>query len=140
MTCLARDIYVALVPFVAALWVLFARFEPLVRLRQAVIVAVVSGLTVLPWSVRNLVQFGKLIPVSAGSLGFSLWVGTWAVTGNDVAPPATGHRFSAKAYLLESEEREVDVAVDAVATSEPVFKRLFAERFKAEPEAVPHRR
>ncbi len=44
------------------------------------------------------------------------------------------------AYLLESEERDVDVAVDAVATSEPVFKRLFAERFKAEPEAVPHRR
>ena len=136
-SCLARDIYIALVPFAAGLWVVIgnAIFPRSTRLKQACIVSLVAILAVLPWTFRNQLEFHKFIPISAGRLGLSLWAGTWAVTGNE-GTPARGRHFPPKAYRSEAEADEIDAAVNDLVRSEAVFKRIFAERLKAEPLSV----
>lgn len=41
----------------------------------------IAAAVVLPWTIRNAVQFGRLIPISAGRLGYNLWLGTWELNG-----------------------------------------------------------
>ncbi len=137
--CLARDIYLALIPFGALAWVVFGPRDVLwrARLRQVGLVAGISVLTIAPWTLRNATHFHRFIPVSAGRLGLSLWFGSWAVTGADVLEPApgtpgAGHRYPPKAYHSEDEANEIDVA-RVSSDSEPFFRKLFIERVKSEP-------
>lgn len=47
------------------------------RLRQAALVVAGAVAVIAPWSLRNAVQFGRLIPVATGGLEYNAWIGTW---------------------------------------------------------------
>lgn len=134
LLCLSRDIYLALIPFGAiAFLVAGGRVSLKPRFVAALRVGLVAALVVLPWTIRNYAHFGRFVPVSAGRLGYSLWMGAWAVDGSFTLNDATGRTYPDVAFLVPT-EREIVAKADAdIATSEPVFKRLFVERFKAEP-------
>lgn len=135
--CLFRDIYLALLPFAAGAYLLAGPRQGLaVRLKEVALAGLVAGLVIAPWTARNFVQFHRLIPISAGRLGYSLWMGTWATDGSFTANDATGRSYPAVAFLSDADREAVLGAGSDVGQSEPIFKRLFVERVRAEPLAV----
>jgi len=137
LLCLFRDIYLALIPFGCATYLLLPGREGLrQRVGEVAAVGLLSALVIAPWTARNFVQFHHPIPVSAGRLGYSLWMGTWATDGAFTAHDATGRTYPDTAFLTAQDREAVMDAGADVATSEPIFKRLFAERMRAEPGKV----
>ncbi|MGV3625171.1 MAG: hypothetical protein ACO1OB_30435 [Archangium sp.] len=137
LLCLVRDIYIALLPFAAAAYCVFgARREFMARVRASVMVGVCTALVIAPWTIRNAVHFHKLIPISAGRLGYSLWMGTWAVNGDFTQSDATGRVYPDIAFLTEADRHAVLTEGEDPAVSEALFKRLFNERLRAEPVQV----
>ncbi|MFO0678091.1 MAG: hypothetical protein U0169_16265 [Polyangiaceae bacterium] len=138
LLCLVRDIYMAMVLLGAATFVVTRGAGTLkASLRLASLVVVVTALVIAPWTARNRAHFGKTIPVSAGRLGFSLWMGTWARNGDFTMGDAVGARvYPPEAYANESERALVAEAAKDVGAAEPIFKRLFVERVKAKPGEV----
>lgn len=134
--CLFRDIYLALIPFAAGIYLLAGLRELRRRLVEVLVVGVVAALVIAPWTVRNAIHFGRLIPISAGRLGYSLWMGTWAIDGSFTTNDATGRTYPDVAFLTDADRELVLRAGSDVETSEPVFKRLFKERIAAEPGRV----
>lgn len=133
--CLLRDIYLALIPFGVGVYVLFAQRSPWRRrVWDGLAVAGVAFLVVAPWTIRNYRAFGRVIPVSAGRLGYSLWMGTWATDGSFTVGDATGRSYPDVAFLSDQDREAVDAADPAHA--EPLFKQLFVERIRAEPGTV----
>ena len=63
-------------------------------------------------------------------------MGTWAVDGSFTTNDATGRAYPEVAFLKAADREAVTSAGTDIATSEPVFKRLFAERMSAEPAQV----
>lgn len=48
-----------------------------IRLRLAILAAIVAAITAIPWTVRNAVQMKAFIPVSNSSFGTVIWIGTY---------------------------------------------------------------
>lgn len=136
LACLARDVYVALVPFGAVAWVVFGGASRRQRLGQALAVSVVAALVVVPWTIRNAVHFHRFIPVSAGRLGYSLWLGAWATNAEFTASDATGRVYPAEAFRDPAERELVAEAERDMTAGDAVFRRLFNERLRAEPVQV----
>lgn len=137
LLCLVRDIYIALLPFAAAAFCVFGPKSGFVsRVRQSIIVGVFAALAIAPWTIRNAVHFKKLIPISAGRLGYSLWMGTWAINGDFTQSDATGRVYPDIAFLTEADRQAVLTEGEDPAVSEALFKRLFQERLRAEPVKV----
>jgi hypothetical protein len=90
LTTLTRELALYLVPL-AALWMLRPRAEPptgarrawlrppRARLAGAATLALVSLLTIVPWTVRNAIVFRTFIPVSTMG-GLNLWQGNTTLT------------------------------------------------------------
>lgn len=135
--CLFRDIYLALIPFAAGIYLLGStRQDARRRVFEVAAVGLVAAMVIGPWTARNFVQFRRLIPISAGRLGYSLWMGSWATDGSFTSNDSSGRTYPAIAFLTDADREAVLAAGSDVATSEPVFKRLFAERVSAEPARV----
>lgn len=103
LAALTRDLFIVLPVAIAAVLVmrgLLARRQ--LHWRGPLLVVVASTLVIMPWTVRNIVQFDKLIPVAAGGIEYGLWIGSWErtpdwVTGGiinypDEAFPTPEHR------------------------------------------------
>ncbi|MBL8915554.1 MAG: hypothetical protein JNM17_32955 [Archangium sp.] len=133
--CLLRDIYLALLPFGLIAFTLFAPGQRLKVLREGVAICAVAAMVIAPWTARNYGAFGKVIPISAGRLGYSLWMGTWALDGSFTLEDASGARTYPDHAFLREEDRQAVAGADP-ALAEPLFKRLFVERVRAEPVKV----
>jgi Dolichyl-phosphate-mannose-protein mannosyltransferase len=138
LLCLTRDIYMALVPFGAGAWLLFADISFTTRLKQVFIVCLLCGVTVLPWTLRNATQFHQFIPVSAGRLGYSLWLGTWATNGDFTAGDAAGdpRRYPAESFASDDERRAVEEASVDIARGDATFRALFLSHLRQAPAKV----
>lgn len=139
MVCLTRDIYLALVPFAGVCWVVFGRRGSWwCRVRETAVVALVAALSIAPWTIRNAVEFGRFIPVSAGRLGYSLWLGTWATNGDFSANDAKGlsREYPMEAFASDAERDLVDEAVSDPIFGDANLTRLFVKRIKQAPGPV----
>lgn len=98
LAALTRDLFLVL-PLALAAFVYF-RWRTNLGVRRAAMLLATSALVILPWSIRNLVQFGKVIPIAAGGLEYNAWIGTWesnpdwtaGPTYPDEAFPSVEHR------------------------------------------------
>jgi 4-amino-4-deoxy-L-arabinose transferase-like glycosyltransferase len=139
LTCLTRDIYLALVPFGAVAWLAFARAIPVRRrVVQALVVCAVSALTVIPWTIRNFEQFHKFIPVSAGRLGYSLWLGTWATNGDFTSGDARGEarQYPPEAFASDAERQVVEAATKDLALGDATLRAVFIDHLRRAPVGV----
>jgi 4-amino-4-deoxy-L-arabinose transferase-like glycosyltransferase len=80
LAILTRETLLYLLP-IAALWLGFARGGKGKAMAAALIVA--AFLTVVPWTVRNWIQFNAFIPVSTGG-GLNLYQGNAPISRNEV--------------------------------------------------------
>jgi hypothetical protein len=143
---LVRDIYLPLPLLFAAVCLWHCFFGLSFKRRWAQFPAFVLGfaLVVAPWTLRNAIQFGSLIPVSKGLMGFGLWVGTWERNG-DWMKRAPGGEYDYPSYAFQSErERQlvedlrqgkIQKHTEFVETDQP-FLALAKERIRAQPLAV----
>jgi hypothetical protein len=108
------------------------------RAIQAFVVCAVGALTVIPWTVRNFEQFHKFIPVSAGRLGYSLWLGTWAINGDFTSGDARGEtrQYPAAAFWSDEERKELELATSDLARGDATFRAAFVERMRMAPMRV----
>lgn len=138
LATLVRDVHIALIPFFAAAWLVMGVGAVKRRFAEATVLGLCAALVIAPWTVRNATIAHKLVPVSAGRLGFSLWTGGWLTRASQIRDLPSGERvFDGAAYRSEAERREIAAVMNAPpAVSDPVFKRLFVERFRAEPAKV----
>lgn len=109
---LCRDVYLPLAGFIALAWWLWGTGTLMARLKETVLMAAAMALVVAPWTARNFSVTGKLIPVSAGRLGLSLWMGTWARNGDFTqSEAATGSRLYPDEAFWSDQERTRALAV-----------------------------
>jgi hypothetical protein len=136
LATLTRDIYVALVPFVMAGWWLTGDGGRRERLKHVAAMALCAACTVLPWTARNYTVAHRLVPVSAGRLGFSLWVGAWAIDDSFTRNDALGERvYPSEAYSDRSEQLAFERALLARdnSTQDRLAKEMFRARLRREP-------
>lgn len=138
LATLVRDVHIALIPFFAAAWLVMGVGAFKRRFVEASVLGLCAALVIAPWTIRNATIAHKVVPVSAGRLGFSLWTGGWLTRASQIRDLPSGERvFDSAAYRNDAERREVlAVMNEPPAVSDPVFKRLFIERFRAEPAKV----
>lgn len=135
---LVRDIYIALVPFMAAAWFLFGVGSWRRRLAQGAMFALCAALVIAPWTARNFAVSGRLVPVSAGRLGFSLWIGGWTTRGSQIRDLPSGERvYAPEAYLDDEERRSIaNSASLTLSQQDAMYKRWFFRRVSREPAKV----
>lgn len=140
LAILCRDIYWPLIVLVGAAWLVAGSGSVRKRWQVAMILLVITFLTVLPWTARNFFVTERFIPVSEGRLGLSLWMGTWAIDAEFTKSDATGTRvYPPQAFRNEEEQRLVAHA-SASSTdpkeSDRIFRKLAMDRIGDEPLAV----
>lgn len=83
---LTRDLFLVLPLALACLLALREVFRASRRRwRPAALVVMGAAVVILPWTVRNVFQFGRLIPIASGGLEYSLWIGSWETSPDWVA-------------------------------------------------------
>jgi hypothetical protein len=131
---LNRDIYLVLPVFLvaASLWV--HRKNMLRRMKKLMPLLVCFGVTVLPWTVRNYLQFNQLILVSKGLMGFNLWVGTWEQNGEWITEP---RNFPEYAFREPNQRRDVEQWLRQPAIQfDPQFKALTVQNYRENPLSI----
>jgi hypothetical protein len=138
LATLVRDVHLALIPFFAAAWLVFGAGAVKRRFVESTVLGLCAALVIAPWTVRNASIAHKLVPVSEGRLGFSLWTGGWLTSASQIRDLPSGERvFDSRAYRNDAERAQIAAVSSAVpAVSDPVYKRLFIERLRAEPAKV----
>ena len=142
LTALTRDIYLPLVLLVAISWIVLGKGSIRIRFFSACILIASTCLVVLPWTLRNYVVTDQFVPVSEGRLGFSIWMGSWAINGDFTRGDATGQRI----YPTEAfrNQVEMDLMHEALSLFEQgkrreadrVFRSLAIQRIQDEPFTV----
>jgi hypothetical protein len=127
--CLMIPSFMYILPFLA-LYVMYQwRARPREMLLRAIVMFLLTGLTIAPWTTRNAVEFHAFVPVSANG-GFNLAVGNSAFT------PVNGkgdvHRACPDVSSPDEAERDSLLAACAVkwirANPGPAF-RLYVAKF-----------
>lgn len=141
LTTLVRDIHLPFIPFLAAAWLVLGDgglrgWRP--RLPQAVVLGLCAALTIAPWTARNYAVSGKVVPVSSGRLGFSLWSGAAITSGAQIHDFPDGHReFDADIFVSDEERAQVGTAMNLPPKEEDaLYKRWFQERVRTQPGKV----
>jgi hypothetical protein len=132
LTALTREVYL-LAPLPAAA-LIFWRDR---KLTNAALLLVGCMGVVLPWSARNAAVTGRLIPISQGRLGFSLWVGTWAVDADFTLNDAKGRErvFPDVAWVDGDDRARIERAQhqpDEQALDQ-VYRQSFWRHMKSQP-------
>lgn len=123
LLCLTREVFLLIVPL--AVLVYPAMRQPWMK-RGLLLMGVV--MTIAPWTYRNYALTKRFIPVSEGRLGYSLWLGTWALNGNFTSGDASGvarvypddafasadERTRVEALLRAPNDREMDAGLREV--------------------------
>lgn len=138
LVVLCRDIYSPLLLVTGLTFVLRAQLPAAQRLARVAVFLVSALVVVLPWTVRNYRVEGRVIPVSAGRLGYSLWLGSWAVNDEFTLADSTGGE---RAYPPEAFRNEAEQAVvtQALLPSTPrqdgdrQLKDLALQRLREQP-------
>jgi hypothetical protein len=135
LAALTRDIYLALPPFFAVLWVLWGEGSSKERTVRAILLVGVAVLIVAPWSIRNAVVLEKWAPISAGRLGFSLWTGGWTITFRDVVERDGLRTYPPSAYLDDHEKQQHDHLLSAgdLQSQDRFYLESFKRRLRQEP-------
>ena len=141
LTTLVRDIHLPLIPVFAAAWLVFGDGGWRAwrsRLRGSVVLGLCAALAIAPWTARNYAVSGKVVPVSSGRLGFSLWSGAAITSGAQIHDFPDGHReFDAEVFVSDEERTQVSAARDLPPKEEDaVYKRWFQERMRTQPGKV----
>jgi len=133
---LTRDIYWPLILLVSMSWLLMGAGRMLYRVRDVVVLVISMLLVILPWTVRNHHVTDRWIFVSEGRLGYSLWMGTWAIDGKFTKNETGGNKrvYPPEAFRSAAEE-ELIYAADAkgIKDSDPVYRSLAIKRIIEEP-------
>ena len=77
LVVLSRFEYSLFVPVLTSYIYFVNRKFPAAALQKCIFLIVGTMIIVSPWTLRNYLVFKKFIPVSAGSLGYNLWQGTF---------------------------------------------------------------
>jgi 4-amino-4-deoxy-L-arabinose transferase-like glycosyltransferase len=135
---LTRDVYLPalVVLIVVATFVPQARFNA--KRWCPLTFAIASGLTVVPWTIRNRLVMHETIPVSKGLLGFNLWVGTWERDGAWVEERGKERsHFPEVAYRSDDDHARVRTLLALpLADQDRGFMALAIERMKSSPGAT----
>lgn len=135
---LSRDIYLALIPFVALL-LLGAGLGKGKSRRSAAFALILCGsaAAILPWTGRNYADSGRVVLVSKGLFWYNLWIGTWEKNGDWELPTLLKH-LPEESYRNEAERAAVAraVAEDRDDVKEKELRALTLARLRSEPVAV----
>ncbi len=85
--------------------------------RRLVVVALISLLVVLPWTIRNAIVFKEFIPVSTGGMGLNLYVGTIDLkygTGENVWNQIVNSEYRTDYYSRDKERALRRKALDVI--------------------------
>lgn len=77
LVILSRFEYSLFVPVLAVYIYIVNRKFPAAALQKCILLIVGTVIIISPWTLRNYFVLKKFIPVSAGSLGYNLWLGTF---------------------------------------------------------------
>lgn len=137
LTILCRDIYSPLMLAAAGALLLRTSLPLRTRLLHAVVVVVVAIAVIAPWSIRNHGISGRW-GLSAGRLGYSLWIGTWAVNDEFTYGDAAGldRVYPPEAFGSAEEQAKVTPALAPTAErneSDRVLKEVALERLTQHP-------
>lgn len=99
----------------AALWWWLSGVRPGVALRAGVVSLVAAAAVVLPWTVRNVIQFDSFVLLST-NLGYNLRIGHAPYSLGHYMDPtdlweAAGHRWDERLYNETGADRAVDYAL-----------------------------
>lgn len=135
---LTRDIYLLLILFIGGLWIIFGSGDRRSLFIDVMVLLLSASLVVLPWTFRNYKVSERLVPVSDGRLGLSLWMGTWAVSGAFTENDVDGrHVYPSEAFRNDSERVVVENAFAQGGKGGDVTLRSVAiQRIYTDPIAV----
>ena len=135
---LTRDIYLPLIFLLGFGWAIFGNGRRQSRYCDLFVLMLSASLIVLPWSFRNYKISGRLVPVSEGRLGLSLWMGTWAVNGAFTEKDVGGqHVYPSEAFRTDSERQVVEHAFSLGGKETDMALRAVAiQRILTDPVAV----
>ena len=135
LATLCRDIYIALPPFFAVLWLTWGGGSKRNRLKAGAVLVASVIVVLTPWSVRNAGVLEQWAPVSSGRLGFSLWTGAWAINFSNVHEVG-GHRvYPPEAYLDDAERRAHEALLRTANPNalDKFYRDSFLRRLREEP-------
>lgn len=137
---LCRDIYLPLVLLFVALWLWRGQGPLRRRTAEALLFLTATAVIILPWTLRNTALLGSIVPVSQGRLGYSLWLATWAVSGDFTKSDAVGERVYPPEATRNDQERRLLSEATATAIdprkADAIFRGLALARLRDEPLAV----
>lgn len=135
---LARDIYIPLIMLIAGFWIVLGSGRKRFRCFEVAVLILSVCLVVLPWTVRNYHVSERLVPVSDGRLGLSLWMGTWATNGAFTENDAAGQRvYPPQAFRDKAEKDLVENALGkGVKEGDRTLRSVAIQRIYDDPVAV----
>lgn len=136
---LTRDIYLPLIIIVAGFWIAFGKGRWNYRWLEASVLVISACLVILPWTLRNYHDSGRVVPISDGRLGLSLWMGTWAVNGGFTANDSIGGQrvYPAEAFRNQIEKNVIEKALAKMnKEGDKNLLHLAIQRIQDEPIAV----
>ena len=135
---LTRDIYLPLILLIACFWIFFGRGSKRFRCFDAAVLVLSACLVVMPWTLRNYHVSERLVPVSDGRLGLSLWAGTWVFNGEFTKNAVAGKQvYPPEAFRSEAEKELIASALaQDVKKADTIFLSMAVQRIYDEPVAV----
>jgi 4-amino-4-deoxy-L-arabinose transferase-like glycosyltransferase len=135
---LTRDIYLPLILSIACFWIFFGRGSKRLRCFDAAVLVLSASLVIMPWTLRNYHISERLVPVSDGRLGLSLWAGTWAVNGEFTKKAIAGKQVYPPEAFRSETEKEIIIAAFAhdVKVADTIFLSIAMQRIYDDPVAV----
>lgn len=135
---LTRDIYLPFIVLTAVSWIVLGNGHKRFRFFEATVLILSAFLIVLPWTLRNYYVAKRLVPVSQGRLGISLWVGTWATNGNFMLGDADNKSICPpEAFRSQFEKNLIDNALaQGMIKADPILRKVAIQRIYDEPLAV----
>ena len=136
---LTRDIYILLIFFILFHYLIFFKENYSSKLINIILLLLAFSAVVAPWTIRNYLLTEKLVLISEGRLGYSLWTGTWATNARQInLDKNTGLQiFPSIAFKSEKEKKQVEGAFkDGIKKNDLFFKELAFKRILEEPYTV----
>jgi 4-amino-4-deoxy-L-arabinose transferase-like glycosyltransferase len=136
LLCLTKDIFV-LMPFILAfLFFILNDARKKTLFINSTLLIIFFLITIFPWVIRNNVISDKLLIISDGRLGYSLWIGTWAEDGKFTIKKNNSNipNYPEKAFRNEEEKKFIlEGFTNGIETIDKDFTKIAIERIKGDP-------